>query len=168
MLCQVQCPFWNWSLHTVHYSAISSPFLSCTHGQKEGETSITSLKRGKWVGIVNITGVLSSASVFYVITASFNAPCLISFVPCLISFEDSLANSTVVFLIPVLSMVSLVLQSPTVPQVPTPGVKWHVLGSEEELSHGDANPQRWEGWTDEGGDSLRGPAWVTRVYEQGV
>lgn len=148
--CQVQFPCWKRSLCSVYYSAISSSVM-CSQPETVWNIYQVLEKRGRRVGIVSIQALsLLQVCIFYLITSSLN-------VPCLTSLGDSLVNSTVVFLLPVLSMTRLVSQSPKVPQVPALGVNWHVLGCEVELSHGDANLQRWGGWTNEAYDSLSRP-----------
>lgn len=65
MQCQAQFPCWKWSLCSVYcYSAISSPFLSCIHGQK----SIKHLPdpwKEKVGGYWEQTGGLSFASMYF-------------------------------------------------------------------------------------------------------
>ena len=64
-------------------------------------------------GYCEHTGALSFASMYFLSNYFFECP--------LTALGDSLANS-IVFLLPVLSMMGLVSQSPEVPQVPALGV----------------------------------------------
>lgn len=159
MQCQEQFPCWKWSLCSVYcYSAISSPFLSGTHGQKSIKHLPGPWKQEKVGGYWDHTGGLSFASMYFrtnyfffecpLCNSSWGQP-----EKHLFSFQCRLQQGSWVRALRCLRSQPWVFIN----------MFW---GCELQLSHGDGNLQRRGGWTDQVCDTWSGSTvWLGNLKE---